>query len=74
MQWINFSAKNEGIQTINLPYAYIEEYVVSRTTNQYSNDSNGMQIRAAYVEKLSLSTIKFYSVANKPYMFMLLGY
>lgn len=74
MQWINFSATTEGAQTINLPYSYTGDYVISRTTNQYANESTGLQIRAAYVSKVSLSTIKFYSIANKPYMFLSFGY
>ena len=32
MQWINFSATTEGAQTINLPYSYTGDYVISRTT------------------------------------------
>jgi len=74
IQWLYDDASSSGSRTVSLPYAFTTTYCASRTHDDYTTSDTGASIRATYMEKNSLSQIRYYAFKDSPSMFIAIGY
>ena len=74
IQWLYDDVSASGSRTVSLPYAFTTTYCASRTHDDYTTSDTGVSVRASYMEKNSLSQIRYYAFKGSPSMFIAVGY